>query len=162
MTAASLPQDITREPKISCIHPIHMAAKASPLPTSQDKLPRPLRQMGGPKQDPVCGMAVSAQSPHRVEYEGRSIFFCSEGCRAKFVSNPGQYLQAEAAGGDHVVTKGHGDHAEHGKHVRRAGHESEFSLCRQQRVATTGKRAAISLPRPFAQDVRSKISSSAT
>jgi Cu+-exporting ATPase len=45
-------------------------------------------------KDPVCGMTVTAASPHRLEHEGRSYFFCSEHCRAKFAADPTRYLAA--------------------------------------------------------------------
>jgi Cu+-exporting ATPase len=42
--------------------------------------------------DPVCGMTVTAQSAHRHEYEGRTYYFCSEKCRAKFAAESRKYL----------------------------------------------------------------------
>lgn len=45
-------------------------------------------------KDPVCGMAVTTQSPHMLTYEGKSFYFCSAGCKAKFAANPGKYLHA--------------------------------------------------------------------
>jgi Cu+-exporting ATPase len=42
--------------------------------------------------DPVCGMTVKPDSPHRLVHEGREYLFCCGGCRAKFAANPGQYL----------------------------------------------------------------------
>ncbi|HWP65847.1 MAG TPA: heavy metal translocating P-type ATPase [Candidatus Limnocylindria bacterium] len=43
--------------------------------------------------DPVCGMRVdAATTPHRAEHGGRSYYFCSAGCRVKFVAGPGRYL----------------------------------------------------------------------
>jgi P-type Cu+ transporter len=45
--------------------------------------------------DPVCGMTVSPLSPLKTEHAGRSYAFCSEGCRAKFVANPMQFLQVD-------------------------------------------------------------------
>ncbi|WP_230181613.1 heavy metal translocating P-type ATPase [Aquabacterium sp. CECT 9606] len=47
-------------------------------------------------KDPVCGMAVTAQSPHVVQHEGQPVYFCSAGCRAKFVADPGKYPLAHA------------------------------------------------------------------
>ena len=43
-------------------------------------------------KDPVCGMAVTEQSPHHVEHEGRPYYFCSAKCQAKFMAEPGRYL----------------------------------------------------------------------
>jgi Cu+-exporting ATPase len=31
--------------------------------------------------DPVCGMTVDEDAPHRAEYAGRIYRFCSAGCR---------------------------------------------------------------------------------
>ncbi|MDO8280478.1 MAG: YHS domain-containing protein, partial [Burkholderiaceae bacterium] len=48
-------------------------------------------------QDPVCGMHVTEDSPHKAEHAGRPYWFCSAGCRTKFVTNPQTYLQPMAA-----------------------------------------------------------------
>jgi Cu+-exporting ATPase len=46
--------------------------------------------------DPVCGMKVDPKTtPHRLEREGRSFFFCSAGCKTKFEADPDRYLAAE-------------------------------------------------------------------
>src|ERR1700732_2950414 len=50
------------------------------------------------ERDPVCGMTVdpdraAAQSLH----DGRSLYFCSKGCAAKFAAAPEKYLDAPAA-----------------------------------------------------------------
>jgi Cu+-exporting ATPase len=42
--------------------------------------------------DPVCGMSVSWNSAHAAEYAGRRYVFCSNGCRARFIANPGEYV----------------------------------------------------------------------
>src|SRR5436190_1321630 len=48
-------------------------------------------------KDPVCGMTVDpAKTPHRHSHGGVSYFFCSGGCRAKFASDPGKYLDSSA------------------------------------------------------------------
>jgi len=43
-------------------------------------------------KDPVCGMTVTPQSPHRAEFEGRPYYFCCGGCKAKFGADPHKYL----------------------------------------------------------------------
>jgi xanthine dehydrogenase accessory factor len=45
--------------------------------------------------DPVCGMAVATvdQTPH-VEYEGRRVYFCCDGCRATFEQDPSRFVTA--------------------------------------------------------------------
>ena len=45
-------------------------------------------------KDPVCGMTVTAQSPHRSEHMGHSFLFCSTKCKAKFDASPMQYTTA--------------------------------------------------------------------
>ena len=43
-------------------------------------------------RDAVCGMSVDpATAKHRAEYAGATYFFCSAGCRAKFVADPEKY-----------------------------------------------------------------------
>ena len=49
--------------------------------------------------DPVCGMQVdSATSQHHAEWEGHTFHFCSAGCRTRFVTAPGRYLNKASAG----------------------------------------------------------------
>jgi len=51
--------------------------------------------------DPVCGMTVRPDGPHRHEHAGTLYGFCSAGCLAKFRADPARYLEpsndAEAA-----------------------------------------------------------------
>ena len=43
--------------------------------------------------DPVCGMSVDpATTAHRATHEDTDYFFCSAGCRTKFVASPQTYL----------------------------------------------------------------------
>ena len=46
-------------------------------------------------KDPVCGMTVKPESPHRAEVDGTTYGFCSAGCRAKFVADPHKYLNPD-------------------------------------------------------------------
>ena len=46
----------------------------------------------GALKDPVCGMRVTGQSPHRLEHAGLPYFFCSANCRAKFAAEPEKFL----------------------------------------------------------------------
>ncbi len=41
--------------------------------------------------DPVCGMSVTEQSAHSLQHEGKSIYFCSAGCKSKFAASPSKY-----------------------------------------------------------------------
>lgn len=44
-------------------------------------------------KDPVCGMQVDEKSAAaRTEYEGKTYFFCSEGCRERFGQNPPKFV----------------------------------------------------------------------
>ncbi len=45
-----------------------------------------------PLNDPVCGMAVTIQSPHRLEHGGQSYFFCGAKCQGKFAADPTTFL----------------------------------------------------------------------
>ena len=49
-------------------------------------------------KDPVCGMDVDPHTAtHRAEHQGRTYYFCSAGCRTKFIENPARYLDAGVA-----------------------------------------------------------------
>ena len=49
--------------------------------------------LSAPAKDPVCGMSVGpATAKHKVEHGGMTFFFCSAGCREKFVAEPSNYL----------------------------------------------------------------------
>jgi Cu+-exporting ATPase len=50
-----------------------------------------------PLIDPVCGMKVSLESPHRHEHAGVLYRFCRAGCRDKFQQDPERYLAKVAA-----------------------------------------------------------------
>ncbi|HYN64125.1 MAG TPA: HAD-IC family P-type ATPase, partial [Candidatus Limnocylindrales bacterium] len=64
----------------------------------------PKAQVGGPggqdstaspnDRDPVCGMKVKPDTPHRHDHAGRTYRFCSAGCMQKFQADPGKYLGA--------------------------------------------------------------------
>ncbi len=44
---------------------------------------------GEAHKDPVCGMSVKADSPHRVTSGGKTYLFCGAGCAEKFRSSQG-------------------------------------------------------------------------
>ncbi len=46
-------------------------------------------------KDPVCGMTVKPDSPHRFEYRGMEYHFCSAKCLAKFGASPQTYLEPQ-------------------------------------------------------------------
>lgn len=43
------------------------------------------------QKDPVCGMTVGADTPHKLEHGGTTYLFCSAGCVEKFRKEPGRY-----------------------------------------------------------------------
>ncbi|HEY8874922.1 MAG TPA: heavy metal-binding domain-containing protein, partial [Stellaceae bacterium] len=48
---------------------------------------------GNTGRDPVCGMMVDpATAKHRAEHAGHDYFFCSAGCRDRFIAEPARYL----------------------------------------------------------------------
>ncbi len=58
-------------------------------------------------RDPVCGMEVKPDSPHRFEDETGTHLFCCAGCLAKFRESPERYRQSR--GESHAG--GYGQHA---------------------------------------------------
>ncbi|OYW55448.1 MAG: copper-translocating P-type ATPase [Hyphomicrobium sp. 32-62-53] len=57
-------------------------------------------------KDLVCGMDVDPHAAkHSAEHEGHPYYFCSAGCRTKFIANPTTYLD-KSAGDDHAVPAG--------------------------------------------------------
>ena len=54
-----------------------------------------VQEAGGDRtsRDPVCGMNVSVDSPHRHQHEGNEYRFCSRGCLEKVTAEPARYLQ---------------------------------------------------------------------
>jgi len=85
-------------------HAAHMAEDSGALTTiehSSHASPEPLNAgtAASPElKDPVCGMTVTAQSEHQLHYEGRPVYFCSSGCKAKFTADPNKYLPAGSVG----------------------------------------------------------------
>ncbi|MDT3687136.1 MAG: heavy metal translocating P-type ATPase [Pseudorhodoplanes sp.] len=64
----------------SCSHGHNHAAKTSP----------------GAVKDLVCGMSVDPHTAkHRHTHKGQTYYFCSAGCRTKFIADPDKYLSPE-------------------------------------------------------------------
>ncbi|HKQ11001.1 MAG TPA: heavy metal translocating P-type ATPase [Rhizomicrobium sp.] len=48
--------------------------------------------------DPVCGMTVDAATTvHKADFQDATYYFCSAGCRAKFLADPQKYLKPKTA-----------------------------------------------------------------
>ena len=49
------------------------------------------------EKDVVCGVQVDTDvTAHRVDYDGRTFYFCSPACMAKFGKNPETYANRDA------------------------------------------------------------------
>ncbi len=43
-------------------------------------------------KDPVCGMTIDKEKAvARSEHEGKTYYFCAQGCKKKFDENPAAY-----------------------------------------------------------------------
>ena len=68
--------------------------------------------------DPVCEMTVDPRTARSVEHDGKSYYFCSEGCRTKFLADPAKYLNRKPfvlppRKPPATITHEHHDHAHH-------------------------------------------------
>jgi P-type Cu+ transporter len=46
------------------------------------------------ERDVVCGMQVDpAKAAGSSQYNGKTYYFCSKGCKGKFDANPGQFVK---------------------------------------------------------------------
>ena len=48
-------------------------------------------------RDPVCGMIVKPDTPHRLSHNGEDVLFCSAGCKAKFQAAPQNYVKPDVS-----------------------------------------------------------------
>jgi len=51
--------------------------------------------------DPICGMTVYESSALHAERDGQTFYFCSDGCRQKFLSAPAEENPGTRPGGPH-------------------------------------------------------------
>ncbi len=55
-------------------------------------------------KDPVCGMTVDpGKATPQADHDGRTYYFCSAGCRAKFLAEPGKYASPAVEAAAHGV-----------------------------------------------------------
>lgn len=58
-------------------------------------------------RDPVCNMLLEeSEAAGTSEYEGRTYYFCSEDCQAKFEQNPKEYVPQPTETGHATPTRG--------------------------------------------------------
>lgn len=68
-------------------------------------------------KDPVCGMEIDEKlAKFSTEYLGKKYFFCSEGCKLEFESNPEHYIKELSQ-----IASTHGEHRHH-EHTAHAHH----------------------------------------
>lgn len=66
---------------------------------------------------PVCGMALAKDktAAHDLRFEGRHLYFCSDGCAQTFQKDPQSYLKKMSAKQDetdhHEATEDHSGHS---------------------------------------------------
>ena len=47
--------------------------------------------------DPVCKMPVSEdKAPEKLEYKGKTYYFCAKGCKDRFEKDPEKYFKEGA------------------------------------------------------------------
>lgn len=56
------------------------------------------------EKDLVCGMTVDPRTAEKAEYQGRTFYFCSKGCKAQFERTPQKYIEPKR---DHDVEQKH-------------------------------------------------------
>jgi Cu+-exporting ATPase len=57
--------------------------------------------------DPVCGMSVDPHTAKlKADHAGRTYYFCSAGCRTKFIENPDKYLNKDSKAPAEPVPEG--------------------------------------------------------
>jgi putative ABC transport system ATP-binding protein len=57
-----------------------------------------ITNIGTLTQDPVCGMSIDATTSISIEWHGRSLHFCSAGCRWEFEKSPERFTPRQEAG----------------------------------------------------------------
>lgn len=51
------------------------------------------------EKDPVCGMMVDPKTAAaKSDYEGKTYYFCSKGCKVSFDKEPQKYLSHPGSG----------------------------------------------------------------
>ncbi len=67
-------------------------------------------------KDPVCGMTCD-QPAGQSEYQGKTYYFCSMGCKQAFDKDPQRYLSQMAEQSGQMGEQGHhGQTGRHGSH----------------------------------------------
>jgi YHS domain-containing protein len=60
------------------------------------------------EKDLVCGMMVDPKTAAgKSEYQGKTYYFCSPGCKKDFDKEPEKYVRAGVQSGDHDLQHKH-------------------------------------------------------
>jgi YHS domain-containing protein len=68
------------------------ACAGNPEPRRRADQPNPYDPSVHRMKDPVCGMMCDAKYAKTAEHEGKTYYFCSDECKAKFQSAPESYV----------------------------------------------------------------------
>jgi YHS domain-containing protein len=61
----------------------------------------------GKVKDPVCGMKVKKKDATATSvHMGKTFYFCSEGCKRTFDSNPAEYMNMESTNSESTNSGG--------------------------------------------------------
>lgn len=50
------------------------------------------------EKDPVCGMSVDPKTAVSSQYDGKTYYFCCNGCKTSFDKDPQKYLAKPGSG----------------------------------------------------------------
>lgn len=79
---------MTRREILRTLFASSVAAASAVAVSAQDQKP------AEKAKDPVCGMTIDkASAKGKSEYEGKTYYFCSDGCKKKFDAEPKKYVQ---------------------------------------------------------------------
>lgn len=78
------------------------------------------------KTDPVCGMQVDENTALHAEHEGKTVYFCSEECRAKFLKEPKKYSAEKETGHSCSSSHDHSHNEGSNQHSAHAGRSGEY------------------------------------
>ncbi len=58
------------------------------------------------ERDVVCGMTVDPKTAEvKSEHEGKTYYFCCDGCKDSFEKDPGKYAGAQASAKSAIATR---------------------------------------------------------
>ncbi|WP_084539817.1 heavy metal translocating P-type ATPase [Azorhizobium doebereinerae] len=111
--------------------PLHLsatpAAKAAGGDCCGGAAPAPL-DLSPKAIDPVCGMSVDiATAKHSTAYNGKTFYFCCNGCKTKFEADPETQLAKARARAEAKAAQAAHDHTHHGHDHHDHAHGTELA-----------------------------------